>query len=241
MMKRFKDRLKEMVLNPDSRSGSIFDNLIQLLIIVSLVSFSIETLPNLSQSTLHILGLLEIVIVTIFSFEYVLNILFIRKPFKNYIFSFTGLIDLLAVLPFYLQSGLDLRSIRIFRLLRLLRLFKLFRDGSAITTFKLAFRKVKAELTIFIVATFFILYIASVGIYYFENQAQPENFGSIFHSMWWAVATLTSVGYGDVYPVTIGGKAFTSIIVLIGIGIVAVPTGLLASAITRTITSSKEK
>tara|TARA_Y100000748_G_C15455912_1_gene472894 strand:- start:88 stop:810 length:723 start_codon:yes stop_codon:yes gene_type:complete len=240
MMKRFKERLKEMVLNPDSGSGKIFDNLIQFLIIISLVSFSIETLPSLTQPTLRILGFLEIIIVIIFSFEYVLKILFIRKPFKNYIFSFTGLIDLLAVLPFYLQSGLDLRSIRIFRLLRLLRLFKLFRDGSAITTFKLAFRKVKAELTIFIIATFFILYIASVGIYYFENQAQPENFGSIFHSMWWAVATLTSVGYGDVYPVTVGGKAFTSIIVLIGIGIVAVPTGLLASAITRTIISSKE-
>ena len=103
MMKHFKERLKEMVLNPDSRSGNIFDNLIQFLIIISLVSFTIETLPNLSQSTLHILGFLEIIIVTIFSFEYVLNILFIRKPFKNYIFSFRGLIDLLAILPFYLQ------------------------------------------------------------------------------------------------------------------------------------------
>jgi len=240
-MKRFKIKLKEMVLNPNSKSGKIFDNLIQLFIITSLISFSIETLPNLSQSTLYVLGLLEIMIVSIFSFEYVLNILFIRKPFKNYIFSFKGLIDLLAILPFYLQSGLDLRSIRIFRLLRLLRIFKLFSDGSAITTFKIAFSKIKAELTIFFVATLFILYITSVGIYYFENQAQPENFGSIFHSMWWAVATLTSVGYGDVYPVTIGGKAFTSIVVLIGIGIVAVPTGLLASAITRTITSNKRE
>jgi voltage-gated potassium channel len=74
-----------------------------------------------------------------------------------------------------------------------------------------------------------------VGIYYFENAAQPEAFKSIFHSFWWAIVTLTTVGYGDVYPITLGGKIFTSIIVLIGLGIVAVPTGLIASALTRTI------
>ena len=79
------------------------------------------------------------------------------------------------------------------------------------------------------------IYLSSVGIYFFENEAQPENFKSIFHSIWWAIATLTNVGYGDVYPITIGGKIFSSIIILIGIGIVAIPTGLIASSINKNI------
>jgi len=98
---------------------------------------------------------------------------------------------------------------------------------------------VKSELTLFAIAALFLLYLSSVGIYYFEHEAQPETFGSIFHCLWWSVATLTTVGYGDVYPVTVGGKIFTSFIVLIGIGIVAVPTGILASALTKTVGSDE--
>ena len=85
-----------------------------------------------------------------------------------------------------------------------------------------------------------MLYVSSVGIYYFENEAQPEQFKSVFHSMWWAVATLTTVGYGDVYPITLGGKLFTTFIVFIGMGLVAVPTGLLASALAKTIGKDKQ-
>ena len=96
----------------------------------------------------------------------------------------------------------------------------------------MAFKKVKSELIIFFIATLFVLYVAAVGIYYFESRVQPEQFGSVFHSLWWAVATLTTVGYGDSYPITIGGKIFTTIISLIGIGIIAIPTGLLASSLT---------
>ena len=84
-----------------------------------------------------------------------------------------------------------------------------------------------------------MLYVSSVGIYYFENEAQPDQFKSVFHSMWWAVATLTTVGYGDVYPITFGGKLFTTFIVFIGMGLVAVPTGLLASALSKTIGENK--
>ena len=84
-----------------------------------------------------------------------------------------------------------------------------------------------------------MLYVSSVGIYYFENAAQPDQFKSVFHSMWWAVATLTTVGYGDIYPITVGGKIFTTFIVFIGMGLVAVPTGLLASALSKTIGEDK--
>ena len=83
-------------------------------------------------------------------------------------------------------------------------------------------------------ATAFTIFIAAVGIYYFEGEKQPEAFGSVFHSLWWAVVTLTTVGYGDTYPVTVGGKIFTGLLLIVGLGIVAVPTGLMASALTAT-------
>jgi voltage-gated potassium channel len=143
-------------------------------------------------------------------------------------------VDLLAVIPFYVSSGIDLRSIRIFRLFRLFRIFKLLKYNSAIDRLLHAFKDIKKELFIFLVATIFLLYVSSVGIYYFENAVQPEQFKSVFHSMWWAVATLTTVGYGDVYPITAGGKIFTTFIVFIGMGLVAVPTGLFASALSKT-------
>ena len=116
---------------------------------------------------------------------------------------------------------------------------KLFRFSETLQRFQIVFIKVKSELTLFAIAALFLLYLSSVGIYYFEHEAQPETFGSIFHCLWWSVATLTTVGYGDVYPVTVGGKIFTSFIVLIGIGIVAVPTGILASALTKTVGSDE--
>ena len=94
---------------------------------------------------------------------------------------------------------------------------------------------IKEELIVFLIATLFLLYVSSVGIYYFENPAQPDKFSSVFHSMWWSVATLTTVGYGDVYPITVGGKIFTFFILILGLGIIAVPTGLFASALTKSI------
>ena len=83
----------------------------------------------------------------------------------------------------------------------------------------------------FLFATLIVFYLSSVGIYYFENEAQPEAFASVFHSLWWSVATLTTVGYGDVYPITVGGKIFTFIILMVGLGIVGIPAGLIASSL----------
>jgi voltage-gated potassium channel len=144
--------------------------------------------------------------------------------------SFFGIIDLIAILPFYLASGVDLRVLRAFRLLRL---FKLVRYSAAIQRFHRAFLIAKEELVLFLSVTMIILFLAGVGIYYFENSVQPDAFKSIFHSLWWAVATLTTVGYGDIYPVTVGGKLFTFVILLIGLGIIAMPAALLASALSK--------
>ncbi|MBU2586058.1 MAG: ion transporter [Bacteroidetes bacterium] len=225
----------------DTKGGKYFDIFIQLLILLSILSFTVESIPNLSQELRNVLDYLEIISVTIFTIEYLLR-LFVADSRIRFIFSFYGMIDLLAILPFYVASGIDLRSIRIFRLFRLIRLFKLFRYSKAIKRYKNAFSLIKAELAIFLSATLFLLYVSSVGIYYFENSVQPEQFSSVFHCMWWAVATLTTIGYGDMYPITAGGKIFTSIIVIIGLGVVAVPTGLFASALTKCIQlEDKEK
>lgn len=232
-------QLKRIIEENDTTAGKTFDLFIQFLIVLSLVSFSIETLPDLSVNTKIILNIAEVITVAIFTAEYLLRLIVADKKLKV-IFSFYGLIDLIAILPFYIARGIDLRSIRIFRLFRLFRAFKVFRYSNAIQKFKSAFLSVKEEMILFLVATLFLLFIASVGIYYFENPAQPEQFKSIFHCLWWAVVTLTTVGYGDMFPITAGGKIFTSLIAIISIGIIAVPTGLLASALTKTIKEDEQ-
>ena len=229
-----KQRLRKIVLESDTFGGKLFDLFIQSLIILSLISFSIETLPDLSDKTVQILWYFNVFCIAIFTLEYLFRIILSEKKL-SFIFSFYGMIDLLAILPFYITSGIDLRSIRIFRIFRLFRVFKILRYNKAISRFKTAIVLIKEELILFLFVTLLLLYVSAVGIYYFENSAQPDAFKSVFHSLWWAIVTLTTVGYGDVYPITVGGKIFTSFIVLIGLGIVAVPTGLMASALTRTI------
>lgn len=224
--------LKSIIEENDTTTGKVFGLGIQALIIISIITFSIETLPNLSSNTIRILSIIETCIVSIFTLEYIIRI-YVADKKLNYILSFYGIIDIIAIAPFYLSLGLDLRSLRILRMFRLFRLFKLVRYNSAIQRLLRAFYIAKEEIVLFGVVTIMLLYLSAVGIYYFENEAQPDKFQSIFHSFWWAVATLTTVGYGDVYPITIGGRIFTFIILMIGLGIVAVPAGLLASALSK--------
>ena len=223
-------KIKQIIEENDTKLGRIFDLSMQALIVISLVSFSIETLPDLENSQRQALKYIEAFTVIIFTIEYLGRVIVSDRKF-HLVFSFYGIIDLFAILPFYLSSGIDLRSIRSLRLLRLFRAFKLFRYSRAIQRFHKAFVLAREELVLFFCATLILLFLSSVGIYYFENQAQPEIFSSIFQSMWWSVATLTTVGYGDIYPITTGGKVFTFFILVIGLGVVAVPTGLLASAL----------
>ena len=221
-------KLKQVVEESDG-VGLWFDVAIQILIVISLISFAIETLPDVGERTRRGLDLLEVTIVLLFTAEYVLRVLVADRRVR-FILSFYGLVDIVAILPFYFATGLDLRSVRALRLLRLFRIFKLTRYSAAIHRCSRAFRMVREDLVLFMCLSGIVLYLASVGIYYFERDAQPESFASVFHSLWWAVATLTTVGYGDVYPVTAGGKIFTGVVLLIGLGIVAVPTGMVAAA-----------
>lgn len=227
-----KQALHTLVHDIDSKAGRIFALMIQLLIIISLLSFSLETLPNLSAQHYYYLNLIETSVVILFTLEYLLRI-YVAKRTLRYIFSFYGMIDLCAILPFYLASGLDLRTLRLFRLLRLLTIFKLFKYSKALKRFQRAFTLVKEEMLLFGFVALVMLYLSAVGIYYFEHTAQPEQFKSIFHSLWWALTTLTTVGYGDMYPITAGGKIFTFFVLMVGLGVVAVPTGLIATSLSQ--------
>ncbi len=224
--------IKQVIEDSDTKAGKAFDIFIQAMIVLSLVSFSMETLPTLSSEVRNILRRIEVLTVAIFTVEYIARIIVATKK-RVFIFSFFGIIDLFAILPFYLSTGFDLRSLRSFRLLRLVRILKLARYSAAVKRFHRAFIIAKEELALFLFIALITLYIAGVGIYYFENPAQPEAFSSIFHSLWWAVATLTTVGYGDIYPITVGGKLFTFFILIVGLGIVSVPAGLVASALSK--------
>ena len=208
----------------------IFVWIITILILYSVFCFSLETLPNLSVDTRLFLKYSEIAVVVIFTCEYILRILLSPNRLR-FIFSFYGLVDLIAILPFYLAFAIDLRSFRLIRLLRLIRVLKIARYNSALQRFSKALFLAKEELAIFTGLSLILLYLSAVGIYHFEHAAQPEVFKSIFDSLWWSVATLTTVGYGDIYPITIGGRFFTFIILMIGLGLVAVPTGIVASAL----------
>ena len=222
--------IKAVIEQTDTRAGRLFDLFIQALIVLSLVSFSIETLPSLSTQAHEILRTIEIVTVAIFTVEYLLRIAVADRRL-GYMLSFFGIVDLVAILPFYIASGVDLRGVRALRLLRLFRIFKTVRYSQAVRRFHQAFLIAREEIVLFFFAACLLLFVAGVGIYHFENPAQPEAYASIFHSLWWAVATLTTVGYGDIYPITVGGRIFTCLVLMIGLGVVSVPAGLVASAL----------
>jgi len=228
----FRENLRKIIDDRSNRTGRLFDYFIQILIFISLVSYAIGTLPHLSKSTQNLLSLIETVSVVIFTIEYILRIYVAKKPFK-YIFSFYGIIDFIAIAPFYITSTSGLMSLRAFRIFRIFRAFKLVRYNKALNRFSIAAKLVKEEIILFLMVTGIFMFLSSAGIYYFENPAQPKIFSSIFSSGWWSVVTLTTVGYGDVYPITTGGKIFTFFILMIGVGIVTIPAGLVASALTK--------
>ncbi|MFD2907747.1 ion transporter [Flavobacterium ardleyense] len=232
-------KLRSIIDDTTTREGRFFDYCIQLLIFISLVAFSIETLPDNSAQTKQILSVIESICIIIFSIEYLLRIYVAEKPLK-YIFSFYGVIDIISILPFYLHVAFDLKALRAFRIFRIFRAFKLVRYNKALKRFGIAFNIIKEELVLFFMVTLILVFLTASGIYFFENEAQPKVFSSLFHSLWWAIVTLTTVGYGDVYPITLGGRIFTFFVLIIGIGIVTIPAGLVATALTKARTIEEE-
>jgi voltage-gated potassium channel len=235
-----KDTIKNIVEYNDNKLSKSFALFIQFLIVLSVITFSVETLPNLKPQTKAILNSIEVFCVVVFTLEYLARI-FVADNKPKFIFSFFGLIDLFAILPFYLSFGLDLRSLRVLRMFRLFRLLKLVRYNRAMRHFAKAMLLAKEQIILFMGVTLVLIYFAAIGIYYFENEAQPEHFSSIFDSLWWSIVTLTTVGYGDVYPITVGGRIFTFFILLIGLGIVAIPTGIISSSLTKVVEPDSEE
>ena len=190
----------------------------------------------------------ELLSIVIFSLEYIYRISysFIKKGMKgsvNYIFSFFGLIDLISILPFYLNQfiNLDGRFLRILRLFRLTRIFKFGRDSNSLKLFTKALISVKEQLLFTLFLSALTILFSASAIYYLENEAQPEKFSSITESVWWATISLATVGYGDVYPITVGGKIFATIISLVGIGVVAIPTGVISASFVEEIYKERIK
>ncbi len=219
------------------KSNIIFDKFIYLLIIANVLAMILESHVSIRNVYGLYFNFFETVSIYIFSFEYLYRIRLAYldnqlKGVSKYVFSTFGLIDLISILPFFLNQfvKVDGRFLRILRLFRLTRIFKLGRDSSSLKLFVKALRGVRNELkfTLFL-SSLAILFSAS-AIYYLEHEAQPEKFSSITESIWWATVSLATVGYGDVYPITPGGKIFASLISLIGIGIVAIPTGIISAS-----------
>ena len=209
------------------------------LIIVSAVVIALETMPELSPGFRAALGVAEVVILAVFSVEYILRLTCSPHPLR-YALSFWGIVDFVAIVPALIFLFPDLATVRALRLLRILRILKLFKANRALDRIGMAIDRVKAEFGIFLFIACVALYLAALGIYHFEHVAQPEAFSSIPESLWWAIATLTTVGYGDVYPITTGGRIFTGVILLIGIGIIAVPAGLITAALTEAAPDAPE-
>ncbi len=208
----------------------------------SVLAVILESMPSMEARYAEAFSLFEIFTVSVFSVEYLLRLWSSvegewssgRTPFQarlRYISSFHAVIDVIAILPFYLLlfgllGGVDMRFVRAVRLLRVL---KLTRYSAAMNMVFITFRENRRALAAAFLILLTVMLLAASGMYYFERESQPEDFGSIPAAMWWAFATLTTVGYGDVTPITAGGKIFGALITVVGIGMVALPTSILAS------------
>lgn len=218
--------------------GSVFDVLIIILILLNLVAVVASSFTSVYRLHHTLLNAFEIFSIIIFTIEYLLRVITAnhkypaeKYPYIKYIFSFGAIIDLIAILPFYLPfiTGVDLRFLRILRVLRMFRIFKLGRYSESMLIVGRVLKKEKEKLFTTIILTIVMIFIASTVMYYAENTAQPEVFPNIIETTWWAVATFTTVWYGDVYPITLVGKICGGVISLLGIMLIALPSGIICS------------
>lgn len=252
-MKMIRRRIYQIIEKSEGNDNPslIFDWFIIILIVINVAAVILESFASISMKYSDELQLLETISVIIFSIELILRLITADYKYSNYsrvvsivkyILSFMFIIDFLAILPFYLPLliVIDLRFLRVLRLTRILRVLKVQRYSRSLNLIGSVFKKKKYDLIITLFVTFILLLLASSVMYYVENNSQPESFPNIIASFWWAIATLTTVGYGDVYPVTILGKILSGIIALLGIGIVALPTGIISSGFTEVLESTKK-
>jgi len=202
----------------------------QVLIAVSCIAIAVETVPDLPAWARRGLLRLELVILIVFAAEYALRVVCAPRPLR-YVASFWGLVDLISWLPLLVALDPEWLALRALRLMRLMRVLKLLHANPALSRLQRALARSRGELAVFAMLGAIVLYIAAVGIYIFEHPVQPEVFSSIPKSGWWAVVSFTTVGYGDMYPVTVGGRIFTALVLFVGLGVIAVPTAVITSAL----------
>ncbi len=223
-------RIYEILEGRDPEYGRSFAIFSTIVILLGAFNYAIGTLPEQSPGTERLITLVDVFVLSVFAAEYTARV--ITSPRRmRYIFSFWGIIDLAAFLPVLLLGTSEMQAARILRVILLARLLKLMRITHAFDILVEAMEEIWEQLCVFLLIMLIVLFLAATGIYYLEREAQPGVFSSVPHSMWWAVATLTTVGYGDIVPVTVGGKVFTGIVLLIGLAVVAVPTGLISAAL----------
>jgi len=255
---RLKTRIHEVleVASASDRISRVFDLFIVSLIVANVLALVLGTVPGIDRSVRVPFRWFEIVSVAIFSIEYALRIWSFapgdskrRRGAMRLRFATRGMmiVDLLAVLPFYVALAvpaaavLDLRFLRILRLMRIFRLFKLGRYLKAVRLLGRVARAKKEELGVAVVAVLMLLLVASSLMYFAENQVQPEAFSSIPASMWWGVTALTTVGYGDVVPITGVGKTLGALVSILGIGLFALPAGILAAGFQNELQAGRQE
>ena len=237
----------------DDLASRIVDLCLVALIGASVIAVILESIPAFEARYGAELYWFEIVTISVFSVEYILRVwscidmeeLDASRPVFSrlrFMFSFHAIIDLLAILPFYLLAfgvfgNVDMRFLRAIRLMRVLKLTRYF---AALNMLIIAVKENGRALAASFLILVTIMLLAASGMYYFERLSQPHDFGSIPAAMWWAFATLTTVGYGDVTPITVGGKIFGAMITVVGIGMVALPTSILASGYSQQLKLSRE-
>lgn len=236
-------RKVHILLHPelgDTKWDKILNGFIIILIILNVTAVMLETVHSIHEPYKEFFRIFDLVSVIIFTIEYILRVWSSNHDPRyrhslhgrlRYMVTIEALIDLLAILPFYIHVfiGLDLRVLRIFRLLRFLRLFRLTAYMRSAQMVKNVFKTRANELMLSLVLILFLIIIASCLLYFAEHNAQPTVFASIPATLWWAVVTVTSVGYGDMVPITVLGKTLTGIISLSGLAVFALPAGIITS------------
>ena len=226
-------RVYSVIFDTDTPAGKIFDIGLLLAILVSIIIISLETVTIFEQRHRDALRVCEWVLTGLFTVEYVLRLVVVEKP-KRYALSFMGIVDLLSLLPTYLSLGFDdTQALQIVRALRLLRVFRVFQLGQMATEGGSMFKALIAsryKIAVFLGTTLIVVVIQGALLYYVEHFVN-DGFSSIPRSVYWAIVTMTTVGYGDISPVTVPGQAIASLLMLLGYGIIAVPTGIVSAEV----------
>ncbi len=234
--KAFRRKIHEVIFEADTRIGKLFDILLLIVILISVISVILESVDSINKKYHNIILACEWTITILFTIEYFLRIYSVNKPLK-YIFSFMGIIDLLAIIPTYLifvfPAAHSLSVIRSIRLIRVFRVFKLSHYLRGAHTMQIALRSSRPKIIVFLFSVLILVVVLGTLMYIIEGSYGTIGFNNIPNSIYWAVVTLTTVGYGTVTPITVFGKIVASFIMILGYGIIAVPTGIVTSEFAR--------